>query len=277
METASRAAAAPHGNEARRRENSPWMPNCSNSARPIPGSASIPRRRRYKYFPAKIEWRMRHLERLLEEEFPRVAQQIRDGEPLWPAFTGQQPLGRQQRCPRVAAPPPLDGRYDGPGWGGLPEAELDVRDGGDLTAERQVQAARTLWKCCHDESALYVAVRCVLADGMAPGSVPNETITLRIEPRRLWPCQSFSVSASGGRDALDGYELGDSAWTAALCRGRRVVCHAANSAAAPASRRFDGAAHACESGAQRSSGRRPRQVLLDGAASASFAAGARHA
>ena len=173
----------------------------------------------YKYFPAKIEWRMQQLERLLDKEFPEVARQIRVGEPLWTTFTGQRPQGPLYHCRRVTTPPTLDGRYDGHGWDGLPEAELQVRDGKRLGVDQKTPAVQTLWKACHDDSALYVAVRCVLAAAAPPDSLPDETVTLRIEPRRLWPCQSFSISADGARDASDGYELGDSAWTAASSVG----------------------------------------------------------
>jgi len=173
----------------------------------------------YKYFPAKIEWRMQQLQRLLDEEFPEVARQIRRGEPLWPAYTGQQPQGPTHRSHRVGAAPPLDGKYTGPVWEGLPETELQVRDGKRVDASQSAPGVRTFWKACHDDQALHVAVRCVLASPAKLDSFPVETVKILIEPRRLWPCQWYVVNANGTVSASDAYDLcGDSAWTSVVQR-----------------------------------------------------------
>jgi len=168
----------------------------------------------YKYFPAKIEWRMAQLQRLLDEEFPALAACIRRGEALWPAYTGQQPQGRTADCLRVAAAPALDGHFDGPGWQDVPAAELCVRDG-QTPYEGRRSALRTEWKACHDGRCLYVAVRCGLAAPAVSGAVPAESVKILVEPRRLWPCQWYNVSSNGATSASDAYALGgDSAWEA---------------------------------------------------------------
>lgn len=178
----------------------------------------------YKYFPAKIEWRTAQLQRLLAEEFPKVSRQIGRGEPLWPAYTGQQPQGRIASSPRVAVPPALDGGLDGPVWRDLPAVELQVRDGSRpwmSTAE----GPRTEWKTCHDGRFLYVAVRCGLGTPTAKDALPAESIRVLIEPRRLWPCQWYSVSAAGGISASEAYDLGgDSSWEAKVTRSADAWC-----------------------------------------------------
>jgi hypothetical protein len=81
---------------------------------------------------------------------------------------------------------------------------------------------RTFWKACHDDTALYFAVRCVLAGPATPDAFPAESVKLLIEPRRLWPCQWYVVHANGSTAASDAYNLGtDNAWGATVHRGDR--------------------------------------------------------
>jgi hypothetical protein len=167
----------------------------------------------YKYFPAKIEWRMEQLQGLLAEGFPRLARQIRLGEVLWPEYTGVRPEGRVQRCPRVSCGPAIDGDVAGPIWRDLPEAELEVKSGA------AVPAARTFWKACMDQEALYVAVRCTRpATGEAMGTPLAESVRLLIEPRRLWPQQWYLLNADGTKACSEGYALQPTEWTAVTRR-----------------------------------------------------------
>ncbi|MDD5677591.1 MAG: hypothetical protein PHW60_06305 [Kiritimatiellae bacterium] len=173
----------------------------------------------YKYFPAKIEWRMLQLRRLLNAEFPQAVRRIRRGEALWPEYTGQQPQGPTYGSRHVNAAPPLDGKYTGPVWDGLPEVELQVRGGKHADASQDTSGVKTSWKACHNDQALYFAVRCVLADPAKPDAFPGESVKLLIEPRRLWPCQWYIVNTDGSVSASEAYNLGgDNAWTAAVQR-----------------------------------------------------------
>ena len=162
----------------------------------------------YKYFPAKLEWRRQQLQDLLDEGFPRLARQIRAGEPLWPEYTGTLPQGRVYRCRRVTEAPAVDGDAAGPIWRDLPEAELEVRSGA-------ASAARTFWKACLDQKALYIAVRCTRPEGGDAGAARTESVRVLIEPRRLWPQQWYHVNADGSTSASECYALQPSEWTAA--------------------------------------------------------------
>jgi hypothetical protein len=163
----------------------------------------------YKYFPAKLAWRRQQLQDVLDEGFPRLARQIRAGEPLWPEYTGTQPRGKLYRCQRVTQAPAVDGDVAGPVWRDLPETELEVRSG-------VASSARTFWKACLDQEALYVAVRCTRPEGAA-GST-GESMRLLIEPRRLWPLQWYQVNADAAKAASEGYALQPAEWTAATRR-----------------------------------------------------------
>ena len=162
----------------------------------------------YKYFPAKLAWRMEQLQGLLAEGFPRLARQIRAGEPLWPEYTGTRPVGRVYRCPRVAVGPAVDGDVAGPLWQGVPEVELEVKTG--VVAA----GARTFWKACLDPEALYLAVRCTRPPAGDAAAVPGESVRFLIEPRRLWPQQWYQVSAAGALACSEGYALQPAEWTA---------------------------------------------------------------
>jgi hypothetical protein len=166
----------------------------------------------YKYFPAKLEWRMQQLQDLLDEGFPRIARQIRAGEPLWPEYTGVCPAGRVQRGPRVSTGPALDGDPNGPVWRDLPEAELGVKTGSASAL------ARTFWKACLDGDALYLAVRCTRPTAAEAEAPLGESVRFLIEPRRLWPAQWYQVSADGALACSEGYALQPVEWTAVTLR-----------------------------------------------------------
>jgi hypothetical protein len=166
----------------------------------------------YKYFPAKLEWRMQQLQDLLAEGFPRIARQIRAGEPLWPEYTGVCPAGRVQHCPQVSRAPALDGDPNGPVWRELPEAELDVKAG------PATSSARTFWKACLDGDALYLAVRCTRPTAAEAEAPLGESVRFLIEPRRLWPAQWYQVSADGALACSEGYALQPAEWTAVTRR-----------------------------------------------------------
>jgi len=168
----------------------------------------------YKYFPAKLQWRMQQLQDLLDEGFPRVAAQIRAGEPLWPGYTGAAPTGKVYRCRPTRQAPAVDGDLSGPVWSELPETELDVRAGQD------VPGVRTYWRACRDVEALYIGVRCLRPAESAPASPGawDDGVRVLIEPRRLWPHQWYAVAADGSTSGSDGYAIQPGEWTAAVSR-----------------------------------------------------------
>ncbi|MBN1674797.1 MAG: hypothetical protein JXR37_27375 [Kiritimatiellae bacterium] len=184
----------------------------------------------YKYFPAKIRWRMKRLQNLLATEFPRTERRIRRGAALWPAYTGDKIEGPAYRCKRLAKRPSLTAGPVGPGWDELPEAECTFRrfhyagrysglKGGDA------RARRTIWKAGYDDRALYVGIRCgepnmanirdTSTDKLLVHPSNTDCVEVRIEPRRLWPYVGFFVSARGSRGLRKLGAAQDYRWTAA--------------------------------------------------------------
>ncbi len=161
----------------------------------------------YKYFPAKIRWRMERLRALLADGIPRFRRAIREGQLLFPEYTGRRTSGPCVTCRYVP---------DASSWpeavpGAFP-AGADVRRSlahGNADAEDGERETR--WTVVHDLHALYVLAHCtepnraelkqaaVATDFEADHAPGGDSLTLKLEPRRLWPCKRFVLAAGGGR------------------------------------------------------------------------------
>jgi hypothetical protein len=157
----------------------------------------------YKYFPSKIRWRMAQVRGVLDRDLPGVAAAIGRGEWLYPEYTGRVPTGvLAARCQEAD----MAAQWQDPGRD-FPagQALAFCRAGGPDPAVYE-----TAWFACRRADALYVAVRCresdpdalrrlVSAEPFPLGSWRGRAaVALRIEPRRLWPCLWFALSAGGG-------------------------------------------------------------------------------
>ncbi len=159
----------------------------------------------YKYFPAKIHWRMRQLQNLLEVDFPRLAEQIRAGAPLFPEYTGKTIAGLAADCPRRPA-------AGGDGWRDRTwETNRHITAQHMLTVQPVADpppAWQAAWQAAQDADALYFRARCPAAGAAEiwrktfPGQeIPavnaTETLAIEIEPRRLWPTETFLIDRAG--------------------------------------------------------------------------------
>jgi len=136
----------------------------------------------YRYFPEKIRWRMRQLRKVLDTDVPELEQQIRNGELLFPDYTGKRPAGAVARCtpisgslwrdPALALPPDLH-------W-------QRCSEGADGPAVR--------WAPGYDSEALYVIVSGARAAKRPAGMAPVSSVLVKVEPRRLWPSKHFVFS-----------------------------------------------------------------------------------
>lgn len=112
----------------------------------------------YKYFPAKIRWRMRELKRLVRLEFPAVERALAHGEDIFGHYTGTRPLGRVYFCARIAAASVL-GRPLAARWQGItPTGEFTCWGSGAAPART------TRWRACHDNKHLYFFIECAEPD-----------------------------------------------------------------------------------------------------------------
>lgn len=136
----------------------------------------------YKYFPEKIQWRMRQLRSVLDSDVPEVERLIREDKPLFPEYTGRQPAG-----PVV---------HSVPGGGRLwSSPRLDPPSGLRWESCPFGQDSQTVrWAAIHEADALYVLVSGALMAGRPAPAVPVSSVMVKVEPRRLWPSHHFIFS-----------------------------------------------------------------------------------
>lgn len=136
----------------------------------------------YKYFPEKIRWRMKQLRQLLAKDVPEVEQLIRDGEPLFPHYTGKQPAGAVAHCV-----------WDKGSMWSSPELDLPA----DLCwqpCSHGPGESRVKWAASFNADALYVVASGTTATVNDQPESPVSSVLVKIEPRRLWPCKHFFFS-----------------------------------------------------------------------------------
>lgn len=133
----------------------------------------------YKYFPAKIAWRIDQLESLLAEDFPGVQEQIETGKVLFPEFTGVSPQGAIYRTKWQNDNTEIDWKV------------LSSEPCGESTFT-EVENYGTTWQLTANNKNLYVKINCQSSD-----SADGDQVTLTVEPRRCWPAQKFIVDKNG--------------------------------------------------------------------------------
>ncbi len=127
----------------------------------------------YKYYPEKIRWRIRQLNEVLAADVPEFERLIREDKPLFPEYTGQQPAG-----PVMHSVPAAAGWWSG--------SRLDFPSNlrwESFGSGPEKQALR--WGAAHDTEALYIVVS---------GAAQVSSVTVKVEPRRLWPARYFVFS-----------------------------------------------------------------------------------
>lgn len=135
----------------------------------------------YKYFPAKLKWRAGLLKNLIHEDFPEIEKKIDVGEKLFPEYTGEAPEGKKYTAAGDRNSSPWEMLDDG----------------------------RTKWKAWHGRDNIFFEIQCKDGDGQ---------ITLKIEPCRLWPAQTFKVSEKGEITHNNFKIIGDKRWKARIIR-----------------------------------------------------------
>ncbi len=139
----------------------------------------------YKYFPAKISWRMDQLQQLLDEEIPALEREITSGTDVFAEYSGRTPRAscvHSRFCAdiehRLADTSPT-----------LPE-DLDWQ----ACAHPQPDTSNMRWTFCHDNDACYLLFTCDESD---PQKAAAAHVFLILEPRRLWTCRTYDVSLAG--------------------------------------------------------------------------------
>lgn len=188
----------------------------------------------YKYFPAKIRWRMRQLQALLAVDFPSLRAQIKKRRKLWPTYTGFNPTGRKYCCSRAAAPPAMHGVIEGAVWDGITNVELPPEQtlvNGRKAAGVSLPNLHTSWRACHDRRHLYLALECAMPTGLptsggAGGTALEDMMQICIEPRRLWPRVICSIKPDGNHSFIGRapchYNAARTPWRIATHTGRHA-------------------------------------------------------
>ena len=119
----------------------------------------------YKYYPAKLEWRINQLKSILAKDFPTVKQMISKNEDLFPEYTGIKP----------------DGVF-------MNSVEID----GDVyhTVQKEnnwlfFNGNQVKWASTYDDDYLYFAIS-------DETGTTKKNIQIEIEPRRLWSVKRFN-------------------------------------------------------------------------------------
>lgn len=133
----------------------------------------------YKYFPEKIQWRMRQLKSVLANDVPELEKVIRNNGLLFPEYTGKIPSGA------VAYAVPSDDSL----W-----SNLKFDDSKDLkwqSCDFGSRKAVVRWAARYDKEALYIIVMDSSASDQASSVSSISNVLVKVEPQRLFPCKRF--------------------------------------------------------------------------------------
>jgi hypothetical protein len=151
----------------------------------------------YKYYPAKIEWRMNELKKLLKNDFPEIKKHITEGDLLFPEYTGEKPEGLVAYSLHQNSLPENISLKDIP----------DNLTWNDFTAGKGGNGLR--WSAIHDNEEI-----CFIVSDKKIGTTNEGTVTrviLKLEPRRLWMPEHYTYypddeKSGEGYSELEGSE-----------------------------------------------------------------------
>jgi hypothetical protein len=149
----------------------------------------------YKYFPEKIRWRMDQLKSLLANDLPELEKLIRNDQLLFPEYTGKEPVGSVANAISLTDSFPLNPEFEVPKnlqW-------QSCRYGSEKSGLQ--------WAATYDAEALYILVSDT-AD-LNPSTIESRIsgITIKLEPRRLWPCIRFNFNPGDKNQANNGVRV----------------------------------------------------------------------
>ncbi len=144
----------------------------------------------YKYFPEKIRWRMQQLRDVLVNDVPELKSIIHDEILLFPEYTGKEPAGSVAYALHSV----------GSIWS-VPGFDIS-RDLQWQSCSYGVNKSAIRWAGTYDMDALYIIVSDSVNSNPSTSRPAKSVITVKIEPRRLWPCTPFEFN-SGDENQTD--------------------------------------------------------------------------
>lgn len=160
----------------------------------------------YKYFPAKLQWRVDLLRQLLDTEFVEAGQAVEEGKDVFAAFSGMEDGPLVYRC--KPAPEGFASAWrTNAAWQPVVEVALSPDDPGGS------------WQAAHDAGALYLNVECAPSEMWRPLSA-----TAYIESAHIYPRRTFQIDADGKRNTRLGWLCPEAEWEAetAVEEGKRT-------------------------------------------------------
>ena len=133
----------------------------------------------YKYFPAKINWRIDQLKNVLSKDVPEVKKIILKDQLLFPEYTGKKPVGPVADC--IAS--------DSSVWSGT-ETVLP-KDLKWQPCNYGSDNSNFKWASAYSKDALYIVVSEKENADSSTKSSPISGIEVKIEPQRLYPSAHF--------------------------------------------------------------------------------------
>ena len=142
------------------------------------------------YFPEKIRWRIEQLRKVLADDVPELEQIIQEEKPLFPEYTGKRPTGPVAECV-----PAGDSIWSKPSGDMLPSLRWQSLLYGPDKADVR-------WAASYDAEALYIIVADAASSNLF-SSTSISSVTLKVEPRRLWPAKHFLFDTGADRPGME--------------------------------------------------------------------------
>ena len=136
----------------------------------------------YKYFPEKIRWRMDQLKNVLANDVPELEKLIHNDKLLFPEYTGKEPIGSVANALPISDSLGLSSEFDVP-----KNLQWQVCQYGS-------EKPGLRWAAIYDTQMLYIIVSDTA--NLNPSTLESTIsgITVKVEPRRLWPCIRFNFN-----------------------------------------------------------------------------------
>jgi hypothetical protein len=143
----------------------------------------------YKYFPAKIRWRMQQLKEVLANDVPEFKKMIQEGNLLYPEFTGKKPSGAVAYS---------EGSATG-------KVGFNFQAAGLQWQECTYGAGKSTirWASTYDADSLYIIVSDSSTLDPSVSGREISAVMVRIEPRRLWPSGQFEFNSESEKHSND--------------------------------------------------------------------------
>jgi hypothetical protein len=156
----------------------------------------------YKYFPAKLQWRVERLRALLVTEFAEADRAIVAGSMVFPAISGMTNESLAYTCRPAPASFAASWRTEG-AWQAL---AADTNAGDALLTPSEPAVS---WRAVHDADALYLDIRCAVAE-----HAPTLAATVHIQSAHIYPRRTFTLDEKGTRNTQLGWLVATDQWEA---------------------------------------------------------------